>query len=79
MNVQELKNEAYKLSVSDRLILANSIIQSLQDELRPRPSRKGIAQRMRGLAKTAKTDGPPPNDTEVEAMLEERLVEKYLK
>ncbi|NER38811.1 MAG: hypothetical protein F6J93_33465 [Oscillatoria sp. SIO1A7] len=76
MNVQELKNEAYKLSVSDCLILANSIIQSLQDDLRPRPNRQGIAQRMIGLLKT---DEPPPNDAEVEAMLEERLVEKYLK
>ena len=76
MNVQELKNEAYKLSVSDRLILANSIIQSLQDDLRPRPNRQGAVERMIGLLKT---DGPPPNDAEVEAMLEERSVEKYLK
>jgi hypothetical protein len=30
---------------------------------------------MRGLLKT---DAPPPTDAEVEAMLEERLVEKYL-
>jgi hypothetical protein len=36
---------------------------------------KGAAQRLLGLAKT---DQPPPNDAEVEAMLEERLVEKYL-
>ncbi|NER38809.1 MAG: hypothetical protein F6J93_33455 [Oscillatoria sp. SIO1A7] len=76
MNVQELKNEAYKLSVSDRLILIEGIVRSLSRELRPRPNRKGIAQRMRGLAKT---DGPPPTDAEVEAMLEECLVEKYLK
>jgi hypothetical protein len=31
---------------------------------------------MRGLAKT---DAPAPTDAEVEAMLEERLVEKYMK
>jgi hypothetical protein len=30
---------------------------------------------MRGLAKT---DATPPTDAEVEVMLEERLVEKYL-
>ncbi len=38
--------------------------------------RKGAAKRLRGLAKT---DMPPPTDAEVAAMLEERLVEKYLK
>ena len=76
MNVQELKNEAYRLSVSDRLILIEGIVLSLQDELRPRPNRKGMADRIIGLAKT---DEPPPTDAEVEAMLEECLVEKYLK
>ncbi len=38
--------------------------------------RKGAAKRLRGLAKT---DMPPPTDAEVALMLEERLVEKYLK
>ncbi|MBW4575013.1 MAG: hypothetical protein KME08_06985 [Aphanothece sp. CMT-3BRIN-NPC111] len=76
MNLQELKNQAYKLSVSERLELMNAIIQSLQHELRPRSDIKGAVERMRGLAKT---DAPPPTDTEVEVMLEERLIEKYLK
>ncbi|MEG3845023.1 hypothetical protein [Microcoleus sp. herbarium14] len=38
--------------------------------------RKGAAKRLRGLAKT---DMPPPTDAEVALMLEECLVEKYLK
>ncbi|MBW3587167.1 MAG: hypothetical protein KY448_15365 [Cyanobacteria bacterium 0813] len=38
--------------------------------------RKGSAKRLRGLAKT---DMPPPTDAEVALMLEERLVDKYLK
>lgn len=45
-------------------------------QIRLRPDRKGAAKRLRGLAKT---DTPPPTDAEVAAMLEERLVEKYLK
>ncbi|MEG4837620.1 hypothetical protein [Microcoleus sp. B9-D4] len=45
-------------------------------EIRLRRDRKGAAKRLRGLAKT---DTPPPTDAEVAAMLEERLVEKYLK
>jgi hypothetical protein len=76
MSLQELREQALQLSVSDRLELMSAILQSLQHELRPRPNRKGAAQRLIGLAKT---DQPPPTDAEVEAMLEERLVEKYLK
>jgi hypothetical protein len=54
-----------------------TILYSLEEELRPRPPvPEDIVERMIGLAKT---DAPPPTDTEVEAMLEERLVEKYLK
>jgi hypothetical protein len=75
MSLQELREQALQLSVSDRLALMKTILYSLEEELRPRPNRKGAAQRMRGLLKT---DAPPPTDAEVEAMLEERLVEKYL-
>ncbi len=76
MSLQELKNQAYKLSVSDRLDLVNAIVESLRRELRTQPDRKAAIDRMRGLAKT---DAPAPTDAEVEAMLEERLVEKYMK
>jgi len=75
MSLQELREQALQLSVSERLALMKTILYSLEEELRPRPNRKGAAQRMRGLLKT---DAPPPTDAEVEAMLEERLVEKYL-
>lgn len=76
MSLQELRNQALQLSVSDRLELMSAILQSLQHELRPRPPvPEDIVDRMIGLAKT---DAPPPTDAEVEAMLEERLVEKYL-
>ncbi len=75
MSLQELREQALQLSVSDRLALMKTILYSLEEELRPRPNRQGAAQRMRGLLKT---DAAPPTDAEVEAMLEERLVEKYL-
>ena len=45
-------------------------------KIRLGPDRKGAAKRLRGLAKT---DMPPPTDAEVALMLEEHLVEKYLK
>jgi hypothetical protein len=77
MSLQELREQALQLSVSDRLALMSTIIESLQHELRPRsPVPEDIVDRMIGLAKT---DAPSPTDAEVEAMLEERLVEKYLK
>lgn len=75
MSLQDLRKQVLELSVSDRLALMQTIITSLDRELRPRPDVKGAAQRMRGLLKT---DAPPPTDAEVEAMLEESLVEKYL-
>ncbi|MBR8828410.1 MAG: hypothetical protein DSM107014_11020 [Gomphosphaeria aponina SAG 52.96 = DSM 107014] len=76
MSLQELKNQAYKLSVTERLELVSDIINSLSQELRPRKDIQGAIERLRGIAKT---DSPPPTDVEVEQMREERLVEKYLK
>lgn len=76
MSWQELRKEALQLSVSDRLALVEAIIRSLSNELRPRPLiPEGVVERLTG---SLKTDAPPPNDAEIEAMLEERLREKYL-
>lgn len=76
MSLQELKEQAFKLSVSDRLALVNAIIQSLQDTLNPQPNRKTLINQMRGLLKT---DRLPPTDAQIQAILEERRVEKYLR
>jgi hypothetical protein len=74
---QELRKEAVKLSVSDRLALVEAIVRSLSNELRPRqPIPEGVLERLRG---SLKTDDPAPTDEEIEAMLEQRLEEKYLK
>ncbi len=96
MSLQETKEQAFKLSVSDRLTLVNLIIGSLQNELTNQtapleqlftanPSspiqecsdkeRTALIQQMRGFLKT---DKPAPTDTEVQTMLEERIVERYL-
>jgi len=76
MSWEELRKEAYQLSVSDRLLLVEAIVRSLSNELRPRPeSTEGIVERLAG---SLKTDVPPPNDKEIEAILENRLKEKYL-
>ncbi|HEY9849361.1 MAG TPA: hypothetical protein V6D28_07875 [Leptolyngbyaceae cyanobacterium] len=76
MNLQQLKNEAYKLSVSDRLTLIESISRTLSSELRaPKQLPEGVLEKLKGCLKT---DAPPPTDEEVEAMLQQRREEKYL-
>ncbi|MDI9640607.1 addiction module protein [Geitlerinema splendidum] len=83
MSLQELKEQAFKLSVSDRLDLVNYIIESLQNDLnykldsseqkvleKVREKPLDLIGRMQGFLKT---DKPAPIDTEVQAMLEERL------
>lgn len=75
MLLQELKEQVFKLSPSDRLALVSAIIESLQDTPISEPERSGAIRRMRGLLKT---DRPAPTDEEVVTMLEEQRVDKYL-
>jgi hypothetical protein len=75
MLLQELKEQVFKLSPSDRLALVSAIIESLQDTPISQPERSGAIRRMRGLLKT---DQPAPTDAEVATMLEQRRVDKYL-
>ncbi|HEY9644638.1 MAG TPA: hypothetical protein V6C57_29345 [Coleofasciculaceae cyanobacterium] len=75
MSLQELQDQVFKLPIADRLALANLLIQSVQQELKPKPDRAALIDQMRGLLKT---EQPAPTDEQVAAMLEERRVEKFL-
>lgn len=75
MSLQELKKQARQLSVSERLELVSSIIESLQDNSRQVTERSRIIKQMKGLLKTDKST---PTDEDVKVMLEERRMEKYL-
>jgi hypothetical protein len=75
MLLQEVKNQAFQLPVSDRLALVTAIIESLQGTTVSAADRSSAISRMRGLLKT---DQPAPTDAEVAVMLEERRAEKYL-
>ncbi|MBE9011434.1 hypothetical protein IQ250_14580 [Pseudanabaenaceae cyanobacterium LEGE 13415] len=75
MSLQELKEQARQLNVNDRLELVQSIIESLQDAPNPSPERSRAIRQMKGLLKT---DQPAPTDEQVQTMLEERRLEKYL-
>jgi hypothetical protein len=75
MLLQEVKEQVFKLSPTDRRELVTAIIASLQDPPVAATDRVGAIQRMRGLLKT---DQAAPTDAEVMAMLDARRVEKYL-
>lgn len=75
MLLQELKEQAFKLTSSDRLALVSAIIESLQNQPIFGSDRSGAIRRMRGLLKT---NQPAPTDEQVAAMLENRRMEKYL-
>jgi hypothetical protein len=70
MSLQELKEQAFKLSPGDRLELVSAIIKSLQNTPNSQQERSEAIQRMRGLLKT---EQPASTDQEVETMLEERI------
>lgn len=93
MSLQNVKEQVLQLSTSDRLALVNLIIDSLQQDFIQKSEstelvsipgssirghlqaqRMAIVNQMCGLLKT---DRPAPSDAEVEAMLEERRIEKY--
>lgn len=75
MLLPELKEQVLRLSPSDRLALANTIIESLQNQPIFLGDRSNAIKRMRGLLKT---NSPSPSDREVSEMLEERRKERYL-
>ncbi|BCL35738.1 hypothetical protein [Nostoc sp. MS1] len=75
MSLQQLKQQARQLSINERLELISDIIESLQAPRTPPSERSHILKQMKGLLKT---DQPVPTDAEVEIMLDERRVEKYL-
>ncbi len=75
MSLQELKEQARQLPANERLELVRAIVESLQDAPSQQPERSRIIKQMKGLLKT---DEPAPTDEQVESMLEERRVEKYL-
>jgi len=73
MTLHEIQTQALKLSPEERWELIHTLMRSLRTQSTAKP--KGLAANLIGIAKT---DTPPPTDEEVKAMLDERLVQKYL-
>lgn len=75
MTIRELQEQAMRLSVADRQQLIEILQRSLQTKKQPAVKLQGLAASLIGIAKT---DAPPPTDEEVNAILGERLTQKYL-
>jgi len=75
MTLRDLQEQALKLPVDERWQLINTLMRSLQPTAESTVKPKGLGASLIGIAKT---DAPPPTDEAVKAMLDERLVQKYL-
>jgi hypothetical protein len=75
MTLNELQDQALRLSSEDRWELVNALMRSLQPSSQLAVKSQGLAASLIGIAKT---DALPPTDEEVQAMMDERLVQKYL-
>ena len=79
MTLIELQKQALKLSPEERWQLVNQLMRSLQPKTAPNFEQDNESDDpVQSLIGIAKTEGPTPTDEEVSAMLDERLVEKYL-
>lgn len=81
MTLQELEQHVHQLSVAERLSLLNTITRSLQYDLaqpqeHPQQTKRALVEKLRGCLK--QPGKPAPTDAEIDAMREQRLVEKYL-
>jgi hypothetical protein len=82
MTLQEIEQQVYQLTITERLSLLNTITRSLQrDIIQPKNSAQvdklALVEQLRGCLK--RPGEPAPTDEEIEAMREQRLVEKYLR
>jgi hypothetical protein len=76
MILQELQQAIYQLSAEEQLSLLETLVQALKARQQQAVDRRALVNQLRGCLK--KPGQPIPTDADIEAMQEERLVEKYL-
>jgi hypothetical protein len=76
MTLQELQQAIYQLSAEEQLSLLATLFQALKARKQQVVDHHSLVNQLRGCLK--KPDQPIPSDADIEAMREERLVEKYL-
>jgi hypothetical protein len=82
MTLQEIEQQVYQLTIGERLSLLNTITRSLQQDMiqpqnRAQADKLALVEQLRGCLK--RPGEAAPTDEEIEAMREQRLVEKYLR
>ena len=75
MTLHELQDQALRLSIKERWELVDALMRSLQPSSQLAMKPQGLVASLVGIAKT---DALSPTDEEVQAILDERLVQKYL-
>ncbi|MBE9011935.1 hypothetical protein IQ250_17170 [Pseudanabaenaceae cyanobacterium LEGE 13415] len=76
LSIEALAEAIVSMNLEEKRQLQELLEQQIsKDEERIRSKKEGSAVRLIGIAET---DEPAPTDEEVEVMLDERLVEKYL-
>ena len=76
MQAQDLLPQVQKLPLAEKLALLNFLVQTIQRTvLSNAQTERPKAVSLMGLAKT---EEPAPSDSEVQTMLAERRVEKYM-
>lgn len=81
MTLQEIEQQVHHLSIAERLSLLNTITRSLQQEIEPaqtlsQQEKLAIVAQMRGFL--SRPGESAPTDDEINALLEQRRIEKYL-
>jgi hypothetical protein len=76
MILQELQQAIYQLSAEEQLSLLETLVQALKAKQQQAVDRHSLVNQLRGCLK--KPGQSIPTDADIEAMREERLVEKYL-
>jgi hypothetical protein len=77
MTLQELERAVRDLSMEEQFSLLETIVQVIKAKQQPRIDRQVLVNELQGCLKHPGQS--PPTDDEIEAMREERLLEKYLK
>jgi membrane glycosyltransferase len=75
LSIEALAEAISTMNLEEKRQLQEILEQQISEDEERTRSKKGAAARLIGIAKT---DAPAPTDEEVEVMLDERLVEKYL-
>lgn len=77
ISLQDLQTSVEELSREEKILLLNTLDQSLRQSSTDQASRQHWVDQLRGCLKVPHEE--PPTDAEIQQWKQERLMEKYLK